>query len=102
MLALDFAGTIEGLADVHTRHGYHKVVVLAVERIQRLGNVHHLSETRRRTKVERSVFEIYLLLKAAVVLQHKRIVGRCHQQHIEYAPLHQVAECRVLQIKLTK
>ena len=100
--SLDFARTHKGLADVDARHGYHQVVVLAVECLQCLGNVHHLREARRRTEVERRVFKIYLFLKASVVLQHKRIVGRCHQQHIEYAPLHQVAKRRVLQIELTK
>ena len=57
-----------------------------------------LGEARRRGKVELYVFKIYLLLHAAVIFEHKGIVGGGYEQNIKNAFLHQILKLGVFQV----
>ena len=86
------------LADVDIRYGYNQVEMLLGQFFDRGGIIAHLRHTRRRTKVKGGIFKKQLLLDAAILFNHKRIVRRGNEQHVEHALLHQVLECRVLKI----
>ena len=60
--------------------------------------IRHTAHAGRRTKIERHILHIQLLVDASVLLHHEGVVARGDKQHVEDAPLHQLVECRIFQI----
>ena len=62
----------------------------------------HSRNARRRAQIQAHIFEEKLLLDAAILFHHEGVVGRCNEQHIEDAPLHQILKGRFFYIELAK
>ena len=82
------------------RHAYHEVYVGGLEHLVGLLGGCHLRERGRIAQPQVHVLVEYLLVNAAVVLEHERVVGVGHNQHVEYSARHQVDERHVLKVEL--
>ena len=89
-LALDGARHGEGIIVGCTGHTDHQVDLGSGQYLLSLSDSRHLRERGRITKPKLHVFVENLLFHAAIVLEHKSVVGIGHDEHIVNATHHQV------------
>ena len=102
VLLLDFTGNVEGIAVVGTRHTDDQVEHGVAQLFPGFFCREDLRETRGIAQTQVHIFIENLFVNAAVIFQHKRIVGIGNQQYVEYTLCHQVGKLRILEIQLTE
>ena len=98
-MRLDATGQCEGVALVHVGHDDDEFEMSVGELGKGFACGADLRETWRVGEAQLVVLHAQLHVHAPVVLQHKGIVLRGNQQHVEDTLLHQVGEGRVAQDK---
>ena len=97
---LDGAGHGEGIVVGIAGHTDDEVDVGRLQHVLSLLDGRHLGEGGRIAQSELDIFVIDFLLNAAIVLEHKGIVGIGDNEYVVYATPHQVDERHVLKIKV--
>ena len=102
ILPLDVAGDVEGVTVVGTRHTDDQVEHGVAQLLPCLLSRGHLGKTGWIAQAQVHVFIKDLLIDAAIVFEHERVVRIGHQQDVENTLCHQVGKLRILEIKLSE
>ena len=79
------------------RHTDHEVDVHTLQHRLGLFDGAHLTECGRIAQSQLHVLAINLLVDASIILQHKGIIGICHDENVVDASFHQVDEGHIFE-----
>ena len=96
----DAACDVEGVAVVSAGHDDDEVEGVAVEFSPGFGFCAYLRETWGIAQGECGIFVEEFLVYTSIVFEHKGVVGIGNEQHIEYAPRHEIDKRGVFEIEL--